>query len=68
MNAIEEIRVRPVVRWIVTRYVKTDAGSSVATIGEFDNEYNADEVARALQLLPPAKTVGVACAGLTAQD
>lgn len=44
-----EIRVRPVVRYLVTRFTASpmsDGGSE--TIGEFDNEGCANEVAKAL--------------------
>jgi hypothetical protein len=46
-----EIRVRPVVRHIVTRYTKGDSYSpaSLETLGEFDNEAQAQEMAAALK-------------------
>jgi cephalosporin-C deacetylase-like acetyl esterase len=44
-----EIRVRPVVRHIVTRYTKGDKQASLETLGEFDNEAQAESVADALR-------------------
>jgi hypothetical protein len=50
-----EIRVRPVVRHVVTRYTSEydeatkSCGGSCETIGEFDNERFAEEVAKVLQ-------------------
>jgi hypothetical protein len=47
-----EYRVRPVVRYVVTRYRHASAESRlppiVDTLGEFDNERFADEVTKAL--------------------
>jgi hypothetical protein len=47
-----EFRVRPVVRYVVTRYrhASTESGlpSLVETIGEFDNEAFADEVMKCM--------------------
>lgn len=46
-----EIRVRPVVRYIVTRFIPQSQGqSSVETLGEFDNEGYAEQVAAALRV------------------
>ena len=44
-----EYRVRPVTRYVVTRYVKDGPGSgSVQTLGEYDNQMVAYEVGYAL--------------------
>lgn len=44
-----EIRVRPVVRSVVTRYASDGRGASLETLGEFDNEAYAEIVAEALR-------------------
>jgi hypothetical protein len=56
MKEIKEIRVRPVVRWIVTEFCKSDVASSCAVIGEFDNERQAEIVAHAIEHAPPYVT------------
>lgn len=43
-----EYRVRPVTRYIVTKYEETDAGSGVVTVGEYDNADVAYEVCTAI--------------------
>lgn len=43
-----EYRVRPVTRYIVTRFHKTDNGGGVETKGEFDSPVVAYEVGYAL--------------------
>ena len=43
-----EYRVRPVTRYVVTRYQSVDSCGSVETRGEFDNEQSAYDVAYAL--------------------
>jgi hypothetical protein len=44
-----EYRVRPVTRYVVTRYEKVDEGSGgVRTLGEYDNQEVAQEVGYAL--------------------
>ena len=50
MEPIKEFRVRPVTRYIVTYYVKTDAVTINGVIAEFDAEHNARLVCNALQL------------------
>jgi hypothetical protein len=64
-----EIRVRPVVRHVVTRYTEaTDAHAPVAggrsasliTMGEFDNEAQAEQVAEALRATIPKPRLYVA--------
>jgi len=47
MTETIEYRVRPVTRWIVTRYTETKNGGSIETIGEFENELNAHFVCAA---------------------
>lgn len=42
-----EYKVRPVSRYIVTRYESTDNSASLSTIGEFPNRQLARDVARA---------------------
>jgi hypothetical protein len=54
MSKTVEVRVRPVTRYVVTRYESITTptgggGSSCDTIGEFDNERNAELVANALR-------------------
>jgi hypothetical protein len=54
MQKTVEIRVRPVVRYVVTRYESgTDANGmgygGCETVGEFDNERSAEFVAMALR-------------------
>lgn len=45
-----EFRVRPVVRYVVTRFEPAEMGQNkVETLGEFDNERFAEEAAYALQ-------------------
>jgi hypothetical protein len=45
-----EIRVRPVVRHVITRYTNDAVrGGSVETLGEFDNEAQAEQVAEAMR-------------------
>jgi hypothetical protein len=44
-----EIRVRPVVRHIVTRYEADERGASSSPLGEFTNEEYAEQVAEALR-------------------
>lgn len=72
---ITEIRVRPVVRHIVTRYTAPEPfppgvsgdgpRGSVETLGEFDNERQAEEMAHALRYMaaiePPAPSLPHAC-------
>jgi hypothetical protein len=43
-----EYRVRPVTRFVVTRYHQSDDGSEVSTKGTYDNAHVAYEVAYAL--------------------
>jgi len=43
-----EYKVRPVTRYVVTRYESDGQSGSCGTIGEFDNERKAKDVARAL--------------------
>lgn len=43
-----EYRVRPVTRYIVTRFHKDETGAGVEQRGEFDHEQNAYEVGYAL--------------------
>lgn len=43
-----EFRVRPVTRYIVTKYTADLAAASVETVGEFPNEQYAEMVADAL--------------------
>ena len=43
-----EYRVRPVTRFIVTKYEEEGAAQSVQTMGEYDNQFVAQEVAYAL--------------------
>lgn len=43
-----EYRVRPVTRYIVTRYEKNEGGGSCTQKGEFQNEELASEIAKAL--------------------
>jgi hypothetical protein len=43
-----EYRVKPVTRYVITRYEKDGKGSSVSTRGEYDNPDVAWEVAYAL--------------------
>ena len=45
----KEIRVRPVIRHIVTEYRDDGVAASVATVGEFANEEQAEKVAAALR-------------------
>ncbi|MEN5063578.1 hypothetical protein [Achromobacter aegrifaciens] len=52
-NKIVEYQVRPVTRYIITRYHNEttptgDASGGVETIGEFDNQVKAELIARAL--------------------
>jgi hypothetical protein len=70
-----EIRVRPVVRHVVTRYTASDPlppgvhtdgpRGSLETLGEFDNERQAEDVAHALRYMaaiePPATNLQHAC-------
>jgi hypothetical protein len=65
-----EIRVRPVVRHVLTRYTESGAPdgskySGVVTLGEFDNEAYAEQVAHAMRYMaaiePPAKNLQHAC-------
>lgn len=44
-----EIRVRPVIRYAVTRYSGDGRSASLQTLGEFDNEGYANEVAEAMR-------------------
>jgi len=48
MIATIEYRVRPVTRWIVTRYEEAGRTGKSEVIGEFDNELNAHCVRAAL--------------------
>lgn len=53
-----EIRVRPVTRYVVTRYESHATGNgkgcaSSASLGEFDNTENADRVAMAIKRTEP---------------
>lgn len=53
-----EIRVRPVTRYVVTRYESNPMGNgrgcaSSASLGEFDNTENADRVAMAIKRMEP---------------
>ncbi len=43
-----EFRVRPVTRFVVTRYTRDDDGGDIATLGEFDNEGYANEVVKCM--------------------
>lgn len=52
-----EYRVRPVIRYIVTRYTPSHSpepglinGASLETLGEFDNETFANEICRVMGL------------------
>lgn len=47
--SFEEIRVRPVVRHVVTRFTQDGRSASSEAIGEFANENYAEEVAEALR-------------------
>lgn len=58
---IIEYRVRPVVRYIVTKYTASDPDSGcgnsfagVETVGEFANEIQAESVAEALRGFQPS--------------
>lgn len=48
-----EYRVRPVSRYVVTRYEDAGNVGSVETIGEFDNEQQAMRVMAAMRLNDP---------------
>lgn len=48
MEANIEYRVRPVTRYVVTRYENFENQGGVRTLGEYDNEYIAQEVGYAL--------------------
>lgn len=48
-----EIRVRPVTRYVVTRFESSGAGASSSRLGEFDNTANADRVAMAIKQMEP---------------
>jgi hypothetical protein len=52
-----EYRVRPVIRYVVTRYEsEPETGSGgVSTMGEFDHQEYANQVSRALGTLDQAK-------------
>lgn len=60
-----EIRVRPVVRHMVTRHTAEERGGILETLGEFTNEGYADQVAHALRYMaaiePPAPNLPAAC-------
>jgi hypothetical protein len=43
-----EYRVRPVTRYVVTRYEASGNGAGVRTLGEYDNQMVAQEVGYAL--------------------
>lgn len=47
-TATIEYRVRPVTRWVVTRYEETGRTGKSEVIGEFDNELNAHCVRAAM--------------------
>lgn len=58
MPVLIEYRVRPVVRYVVTRFAREDlpSGNCVAgssTCGEFDNEQQAESVKAALEASDP---------------
>lgn len=48
MSIKVEYRVRPVTRYIVTRYHEEDRGAGVETIGEYPNPHTANRVAKSL--------------------
>ena len=48
-----EIRVRPVIRHMVTRHTSEERGGSLETLGEFTNEGYAEQVAEALRGAQP---------------
>lgn len=48
MTQVIEYRVRPVIRFMVTRFEEADGGGSCVGCGEFDNEDMALEVGSAL--------------------
>lgn len=55
-----EIRVRPVVRHIVTRHTEWgDTGRKTEPVGEFDNEQYAEEIAEALRKAHKAKQYAI---------
>ena len=43
-----EYRVKPVTRYVVTRYEKTETGGGVSTVGEYDNAEIAYHVGYAM--------------------
>lgn len=49
MRKIVEYRVRPVTRYIVTRYESAENSGSVSTIGEFPNEPSANLIREVLE-------------------
>jgi hypothetical protein len=50
MAEVVEYRVRPVVRYVVTRWHEVGPyQAGVETIGEFDNEHTAERVRKALE-------------------
>jgi hypothetical protein len=56
-----EIRVRPVIRHVVTRFTPASEGqSAVETLGEFDSENYAEQVAETLrQAIPKPKQYAI---------
>jgi hypothetical protein len=48
-----EYRVRPVTRFVVTRYEENDGTGSIETLGEFPNEAFAERVAGAMTVAEP---------------
>lgn len=47
---VVEYRVRPVTRWVVTRFVSDENGVSCGPIAEFDNEHHADLVVTGMRV------------------
>lgn len=59
MTKTVEYRVRPVIRYHVTRFENDGNKAGVESLGEFDNESQANKVAKALAYLEGELHVGV---------
>lgn len=59
MTKTVEYRVRPVTRYHVTRFESDGNKAGVESLGEFDNESQANKVAKALAYLEGKLHVGV---------